>query len=64
LDTKCPVGYDWIKCPYKEHEVYCRTCVNYNPLRMLYEKELNSRIILNIPIQVLLNDAKIQLKNY
>lgn len=61
LDTKCPVGYDWLKCSSKKHGMCCRTCVNYNPLRMLYEKELKPGIMLKVPLQVLLDDAKIQL---
>lgn len=62
LSTKCPVGYDWFKCSSKEHGVCCRTCANYNPLRMLYEKELKSGIYLGVPLQVLLADAKTQLE--
>lgn len=61
LDTKCPVGYDWFKCSSKEHEMCCRTCANYNPLRMLYEKKLKPGIYLGVPLQVLLDDAKIML---
>lgn len=61
LDTKCPVGYDFLKCSSKEHGMCCRTCVNYAPLRMLYEKELKTGIKLGVPLQVLLADAKIQL---
>lgn len=63
LDTKCPVGYDFLKCSSNKHGMCCRTCVNYNPLRMLYEKELNLGIMFGVPLQVLLADAKIQLKN-
>lgn len=63
LDTKCPVGYDWFKCSSKEHGMCCRTCANYNPLRMLYEKELKPGIMLKVPLQVLLVDAKIQLEH-
>lgn len=62
LDTKCPVGYDWFKCSSKEHGMRCRTCANYNPLRMLYEKELKPGIYLGVPLQVLLSDVKIQLE--
>lgn len=61
LSTKCPVGYDWFKCSSKEHEMCCRTCANFNPLRMLYEKELKPGIKFGVPLQVLLTDAKIQL---
>lgn len=61
LDTKCPVGYDYLKCSSKEYGMSCRTCVNYNPLRMLYEKELKPGVMLKVPLQVLLDDAKIQL---
>lgn len=61
LNTKCPVGYDWFKCSSKEHGACCRTCANYNPLRMIYEKELKPGIELGVPLQVLLTDAKIQL---
>lgn len=61
LYTKCPVGYDYLKCSSKEYGMSCRTCVNYNPLRMLYEKELKPGVMLKVPLQVLLDDAKIQL---
>ena len=63
LDTKCPVGYDLFKCSSKEYGMRCRTCANYNPLRMLYEKELKPGIKLGVPLQVLLSDAKIQLES-
>lgn len=63
LDTKCPVGYNWFKCSSKEYGMCCRTCTNYNPLRMLYEKELKPGIYFGVPLQVLLADAKIQLGN-
>lgn len=63
LDTKCPVGYDLFKCSSKKYEMCCRTCANYNPLRMLYEKELKPGIKLGVPLQVLLDDAKIQLEH-
>lgn len=63
LKTKCPVNYDWDKCSSKEYGVSCRTCANYNPLRMLYEKEWSNGILsLGVPMEVLLVDAKIQLK--
>ena len=61
LNTKCPVGYDLFKCSSKEHGMCCRTCANYNPLRILYEKELKPGIWLGVPLQVLLADAKIVL---
>lgn len=41
----------------------CRTCANYNPLRMLYEKELKPRINLRVPLQVFLDDTMIQLEH-
>lgn len=63
LDTKCPVEYDYLNCSSKKYGMSCRTCVNYNPLRMLYEKELKPGIILKVPLQVLLADAKIQLEH-
>lgn len=34
-----------------EDEYECRTCANYNPLRMLYEKEKND-VQLGVPIEV------------
>lgn len=61
LYTKCPVKYEWLKCSSKRYGMCCRTCANYNPLRMLYEKELKPGNILGVPLQVLLADAKIQL---
>lgn len=61
LNTQCPVSYDFLKCSSKEYGMCCRTCVNYNPLRMLYEKELKPGIMLRVPLQILLADAKIQL---
>lgn len=61
LDAKCPVEYDYLNCSSKKYGMSCRTCVNYNPLRMLYEKELKPGIMLKVPLQVLLDDAKIQL---
>lgn len=60
LKTKCPVNYDWNKCSSKEYGTSCRTCANYNPLRMLYEKE-SSSVYFGVPMVVLLADAKIQL---
>lgn len=63
INTKCPVGYDWFKCSSKEKGMYCRTCANYNPLRMLYEKELKTGIKLGVPLQVLWADAEIQLEH-
>lgn len=63
LNINCPVGYDWLKCSSKQYGMCCRTCANYNPLRMLYEKELKPGIMLRVPLQVLLADAKIQLEH-
>ena len=64
LKTKCPVNYDYGKCSSKEYKMCCRTCVSYNPLRMLYEKEFNQgNLELSIPIEILLADAEIQLKH-
>lgn len=64
MKTKCPINYDYNKCSSKEFEMCCRTCVNYNPLRMLYENELNKGSLnLGVPIEVLLSDAKIQLEH-
>ena len=62
LKTKCPVKYDYNKCSSKEYGMSCRTCANYNPLRILYEKELSVGCIsLGVPMEVLLDDAKTQL---
>lgn len=62
LKTQCPIKYDYNKCSSKECEMSCRTCVNYNPLRMLYERELKSGTLsFGVPIEVLLADAKTQL---
>lgn len=63
LKTKCPINYDYNKCSSKEFEMCCRTCKNYNPLRMLYEKEVNKEIKFGVPIEILLSDAKIQLEH-
>ena len=63
LDTKCPVEYNYLNCSSKKYGMSCRTCVNYNPIRMLYEKELKPGITLRVPLQVLLSDAKIQLEH-
>lgn len=57
LKTKCPVDYRWIECPSNEYGQVCRTCCNYNPLRMLYLAETGSMIF--IPMEVLLNDCKV-----
>lgn len=61
LRTSCPINYDLEECSSKEYGYECRTCVNYNPLRMLYEKEKNG-VKLGVPIEVVLADAKIQLE--
>lgn len=63
LNTYCPVKYDWYKCSSSGYGMCCRTCANYNPLRMLYEKEINPGIVFGVPLQVLLADAKIQLRD-
>lgn len=60
LSINCPIKYDFDECSSKEYGYECRTCVNYNPLRMLYEKEKNG-VKLGVPIEVVLADAKIQL---
>ena len=62
LNTECPVRYDWLKCSSNSCGMCCRTCANYNPLRMLYQKELTPGIMFGVPLQVLLADAKIQLE--
>ena len=59
IKTKCPINYDLDECSSKEYGYECRTCVNYNPLRMLYEKEKNG-IKLGVPIEVVLDDAIVQ----
>ena len=61
LSTTCSINYDWNNCSSKENYLHCRTCCNYNPLRMLYEHIAN-RVELGVPIDVLLEDCGIQLK--
>ena len=61
LSTNCPVNYNWDDCSSKEWDMRCRTCANYNPLRMLYEKERRG-VSLSVPMDVLLDDARLQLK--
>ena len=62
LKTQCPVNYDWDKCSINEFGMQCRTCSNYNPLRILYQKELKGGYLsLGVPIEVILSDAEIQL---
>ena len=61
LSLKCPLNYNLEECSSKEYGYECRTCVNYNPLRMLYEKEKNG-IKLGVPIEVVLDDARVQLE--
>ena len=61
LQTKCPINYDWSNCSSSEYEMKCRTCCNYNPLRMLYEKTAN-RVDIVVPEEVLLEDCKVQLE--
>ena len=64
LRTKCPVDYDWDNCSSKECNMRCRTCVNYNPLRMLYElHNQKENIQLSVPMEVILDDAKFQLEH-
>lgn len=64
LRTKCPVNYDWDDCSSKEYGMRCRTCANYNPLRMLYElHNQKENIQLSVPMEVILDDAKIQLEH-
>ena len=59
INTKCPIRYNSDECSSKEYSYECRTCVNYNPLRMLYEKEKND-VKLGVPIEVVLDDAIVQ----
>ena len=61
LQTKCPINYDWDNCSSKEYHLECRTCCNYNPLRMLYEEAANN-IKICIPREVLLDDCIVQLE--
>ena len=61
LQTKCPIDYNWCKCSSKEYDLECRTCANYNPLRMLYEEAANG-VKICVPKEVLLSDCKIQLE--
>lgn len=61
LSTKCPLNYDLAECSSKEYGYECRTCANYNLLRMLYEKEKNG-VKLGVPTEVVLDDARIQLE--
>lgn len=61
LQTQCPIGYNWENCSSKEYNLECRTCADYNPLRMLYEEAANG-IKICIPREVLLDDCKIQLE--
>ena len=64
LKTKCPVNYDWDDCSSKEYNMRCRTCANYNPLRMLYElHNQKEKIQLSVPMEVILDDVKIQLEH-
>lgn len=64
LKTKCPVNYNWDDCSLKEYSMRCRTCKNYNPLRMLYElHNQKENIQLGVPMEVILADAKVQLKH-
>ena len=64
LKTKCPVNYDCDACSSKEYNMRCRTCANYNPLRMLYElHNQKEKIQLSVPMEVILDDAKIQLEH-
>lgn len=60
LSTKCPLNYNLAECSSKEYRYECRSCENYNPLRMLYEKEKNG-VKLGVPMEVILDDARIQL---
>lgn len=57
--TKCPMNYNLDECSSKEYGYECRTCCNYNPLRMLYEKEKNG-VKLGVPMEVILDDAIVQ----
>ena len=59
INTKCPIRYNLDECSSKEYGYECRTCMNYNPLRMLYEKEKND-VKLGVPIEVVLDDAIVQ----
>ena len=64
LKTKCPVNYDWDDCSSKEYNMRCRTCANYNPLRMLYElHNQKEKIQFSVPMEVILDDVKIQLEH-
>ena len=63
LTALCPINYDWDKCSEKEYRMSCRTCINYNPLRMLYEKEFKKgNLKFGVPMEVLLIDVEIQLQ--
>ena len=62
LKTNCPINYDWENCSSSEYGYECRTCCNYNPLRMLYETTVN-KTKLGVPEEVLYGDCRIQLKH-
>ena len=58
LSTNCPLlNYNLSECSSKEYGYECRTCINYNPLRMLYEKETNG-VKLGVSIEVIMDDAR------
>lgn len=54
LQTKCPVDYRWEECSSNEYGQVCRTCCNYNPLRMLCLAQTGSMIY--VPMEVLFRE--------
>lgn len=61
LQANCPLNYDWDNCSSKEYGLKCRTCCDYNPLRMLYEQTVNG-VKIAVPKEILLDDCRVQLE--
>lgn len=60
-NTDCPISYKLEECSSFENGYCCRTCTNYNPIRILIKYKNNET---GIPYTVLGGDAEYQLKNF
>lgn len=59
--TVCPVDYCLENCSSFDEGYCCRTCANYNPVRILIDYKNNET---GVPFGVLYEDAQTQLKNF
>lgn len=62
FQRNCPINWDFNKCSSNEHVDNCRSCCNYNPLKILLNNDIKSS--LNISRSILYQDLmKIEKSN-